>query len=490
MELWELSALELGARIQRKEVGVKEAVLAAIERATAQDKNCNAFITLCAETALDKAEQIQSGIDNGTFRGPLAGVPVAVKDNICTVEVRTTCGSKMLQNFVPDYQATVMDRLEAEGAILFGKLNMDEFGMGSTSETSFFGPVKNPLDCSRVPGGSSGGSAASVAAGEAWYTLGSDTGGSIRQPCSFTGTVGIKPTYGRVSRYGLVAYASSMDQIGPIASNVSDCAAVLNIISGYDPKDSTSVRRPEEDFTRGLVCDVRDLRIGVPKEYLQQGIQEEVRRAIRKAADLYADMGAEVEECSIAMTEYAVPAYYILASAEASSNLSRYDGIRYGHRTGRDSDLDTLYYQSRTEGFGLEAKRRILLGNFALSAGYYEAYYQKATQVRALIRKNFLRLFQKYDLLLSPAAPATAMKLGESLTNPLKMYLGDVCTVALNLAGLPGMVLPSGTDAKGLPIGLQLMGNAFSEKTLIRAGYSFEQWSVHKEPAGKKEANG
>lgn len=475
MNIFNLTALGLGQKIKTREISVKEAVQAAVAKVKEQDHAYNAFITLCEEEALTQAEQVQAKINDGTLQSPLAGVPVAVKDNICTLGVKTTCASKMLETFVPTYEATVMERLQEAGGILFGKCNMDEFAMGSTSETSYYGPVRNPADVTRVSGGSSGGSAVAVAAKEAWYTLGSDTGGSIRQPCSYTGTVGIKPTYGLVSRYGLIAHASSMDQIGPIARNVSDCAAALNLIAGYDAKDSTSGNRPKEDYLKALRPDVKGMRIGLPKEYFAPGTDPQVKDAVLQAARQFETMGAKVEECSMPILKYAVPAYYVLASAEASSNLARYDGIRFGHRAATFTDLEDFYCKSRTEGFGMEVKRRIMLGTFALSAGYYDAYYNKALQVKTLIRQAFADNFSKYDLLLTPVAPTTAPKLGESLQDPVKMYQSDFCTVAVNLAGLPALALPCGKDAGGLPIGLQLIGKQFDEATLIRAAYTYEQ---------------
>ena len=481
MNIFNMTALQLGEKINKREIGVLEAVKEAVKYIKDTDKKYNAFITVCEEEALGRAEDVQKKINEGKLNGPLAGVPMAVKDNICTSGIKTTCASKMLENFIPAYNAEAIERLYNAGAILLGKLNMDEFAMGSTSETSFFGAVKNPEDTGRSPGGSSGGPAAAVASNEIWYSLGSDTGGSIRQPCSFTGTTGIKPTYGRVSRYGLIAYASSFDQIGPIAKNVSDCAAVLNVISGYDEKDGTSSKSEKGDFLKNLVYGVENMKIGIPREYFEESMDQEVKDAVLNAAKQFEIMGARVEEFSLEAVKYAVPAYYIIASAEASSNLSRYDGIKYGYRAENCKNISELYERSRTDGFGEEVKRRIMLGNFVLSSGYYDAYYNKALRVRNIIKRSFDKAFEKYDIILSPTAPETALKLGESLSDPVKMYSGDIFTVSANLTGLPGMTLPCGRDTAGLPIGLQLTGPAWKESNLIRAGYTFESWSGYRE---------
>lgn len=406
--------------------------------------------------------------------GVLAGVPAAIKDNLCTKDLLTTCSSKILYNFKPTYTAEAVRNLERAGAVLLGKTNMDEFAMGSTTETSAFGVTRNPWNTAHVPGGSSGGSCAAVAANECFYALGSDTGGSIRQPSSFCGVTGIKPTYGTVSRYGLIAYGSSLDQIGPVAKDVSDCAAVLEAISSYDRKDSTSLKREDCDFTSALVDDVQGMRIGIPRDYLGEGLDEEVKAAVLAAAKALAAKGAVVEEFDLSLVEYAIPAYYVIAAAEASSNLARFDGVKYGYRTEEYEGLHNMYKKSRSEGFGEEVKRRIMLGSFVLSSGYYDAYYLKALRTKALIKQAFDEAFEKYDVILGPAAPATAPKLGESLSDPLKMYLGDIYTISVNLAGLPGMTVPCGKDSKGLPIGLQMIGDCFQEKKMIRAGYSFE----------------
>ena len=475
MELMELTALELGKKIKSKEISVKEAVTKALEQTAALEKDVHAFVNVEEEYALKQAELVQKGIDDGTLTGPLAGVPVAIKDNMCTKGILTTCSSKILSNFTPFYSAEAVLNLEKAGAVMIGKTNMDEFAMGSTTETSAYGITKNPWNLSHVPGGSSGGSCAAVAAGEVPFALGSDTGGSIRQPSSFCGVTGIKPTYGMVSRYGLIAYGSSLDQIGPIAKDVSDCAAVLETIASYDKKDSTSVKREEYDFTSALVDDVRGLKIGIPKDYFADGLNSEVRDAVLNVAKVLKEKGAQVEEFDLSMVEYAIPAYYVIACAEASSNLSRFDGIKYGYRTDTFTDLHNMYKKSRSEGFGEEVKRRIMLGSFVLSSGYYDAYYLKALRTKALIKQAFDKAFEKYDMILAPAAPTTAPEIGKSLTDPIQMYLGDIYTVSVNLAGLPGISFPCGMDSKGLPIGAQLIGDCFKEKTIIRAAYAFEQ---------------
>ena len=426
-------------------------------------------------TAPLAVKEVQKMIDDGTLTGPLAGVPVAIKDNMCTKGMLTTCSSKILYNFIPTYTAEAVINLEKAGAVILGKTNMDEFAMGSTTETSAYGETKNPWNTAHVPGGSSGGSCAAVAAEECYYALGSDTGGSIRQPSSFCGVTGIKPTYGTVSRYGLIAYGSSLDQIGPIAKDVTDCATILETITSYDKKDSTSVKREETDFTSALVDDVKGMKIGIPRDYLGEGLDPEVKEAILAAAKTLEEKGAIVEEFDLSLVEYAIPAYYVIAAAEASSNLARFDGVKYGYRTKEYEGLHNMYKKSRSEGFGPEVKRRIMLGSFVLSSGYYDAYYLKALRTKALIKQAFDKAFAKYDVILGPAAPTTAPKLGESLSDPLKMYLGDVYTVSVNLAGLPGISVPCGVDSKGLPIGLQLIGDCFKEKNIIRAAYSFEQ---------------
>ena len=475
MDLMSLTAVELGKKIQAKEVTVEEAVKAAIASIKAKEEKINSFVTIDEEGALKKAAEVQAKIDAGELKGALAGVPVAIKDNMCTEGLLTTCSSKILYNFIPTYTAEAVKRLEDAGCVIVGKTNMDEFAMGSTTETSAFGVTRNPWNTEHVPGGSSGGSCAAVAAGECFYALGSDTGGSIRQPSSFCGVTGIKPTYGTVSRYGLIAYGSSLDQIGPVAKDVSDCAAILETLAGQDPKDSTSVRRSSYDFTSALVDDVKGMRIGVPQSYLGEGLDLEVREAVLDAARVLKEKGAVVEYFDLKLTDYAIPAYYVIASAEASSNLSRFDGVKYGYRTPDYEGLHSMYKKSRSEGFGPEVKRRIMLGSFVLSSGYYDAYYLKALRVKALIKKAFDEAFARYDCLLGPVAPTTAPGLGESLTDPIRMYLGDIYTISANLAGLPGICLPCGLDSRGLPIGLQLVGDCFQEKKLIQAAFSYEQ---------------
>ena len=475
MNLMSLTAVELGRKIKAKEVTVKEAVTAALDAIDAKEIKVNSFVTVDREGALKRAEEVQKLIDDGTLTGPLAGVPVAVKDNMCTKDVLTTCSSNILYNFKPTYSAQAVENLEAAGAVMIGKTNMDEFAMGSTTETSAFGATKNPWNEAHVPGGSSGGSCAAVAAEECSYALGSDTGGSIRQPSSFCGVTGIKPTYGTVSRYGLIAYGSSLDQIGPIAKDVTDCATILEAIASYDKKDSTSIPRDDLKFTDALVDDVRGMRIGIPRDYFGEGLDPEVKEAVLAAAKALEEKGAIVEEFDLSLVEYAIPAYYVIACAEASSNLARFDGVKYGYRTREYEGLHNMYKKSRSEGFGPEVKRRIMLGSFVLSSGYYDAYYLKALRTKALIKKAFEEAFSRYDVILGPAAPTTAPRLGESLSDPIKMYLGDIYTVSVNLAGLPGISLPCGKDAKGLPIGLQLIGDCFKEKNIIRAAYAFEQ---------------
>ena len=487
MSVLDLTAVELGKKIKAKEITVVDAVKASLEQIKKLEPVVHAYVTVDEEGALKRAEEVQRLIDDGTLTGPLAGVPVAIKDNMCTRDLLTTCSSKILYNFVPTFSAEAVINLEKAGAVILGKTNMDEFAMGSTTETSAYGVTRNPWDPEHVPGGSSGGSCAAVAAEECFFALGSDTGGSIRQPSSFCGVTGIKPTYGTVSRYGLIAYGSSLDQIGPIARDVTDCATILEAISSYDKKDSTSIPREDMDFTSALVDDVKGMRIGIPRDYLGEGLDEEVKEAILKAAKVLEDKGAIVEEFDLGLVKYAIPAYYVIASAEASSNLSRFDGVKYGLRAKEYEGLHEMYKKSRSEGFGEEVKRRIMLGSFVLSSGYYDAYYLKALRTKALIKKEFDKAFEKYDVILGPAAPSTAPKLGESLSDPLKMYLGDIYTISVNLAGLPGMTVPCGKDSAGLPIGLQLIGDCFQEKKIIRAGYAFEQSRKYEAPAMTKE---
>lgn len=475
MSLMSLTAVELGRKIKEKEVTVEEAVTAALDAIEKREAEVHSFVTVDREGALKRAKEVQAKIDAGELTGPLAGVPVAIKDNMCTKGLLTTCSSKILYNFVPTYTAEAVLNLEKAGAVILGKTNMDEFAMGSTTETSAYGVTKNPWNPGHVPGGSSGGSCAAVAAEECSYALGSDTGGSIRQPSSFCGVTGIKPTYGTVSRYGLIAYGSSLDQIGPIAKDVTDCATILEAIASHDVKDSTSVQREDYDFTTALVDDVRGMKIGIPRDYFGDGLDPEVKAAVLGAAKKLEEKGAIVEEFDLSLVEYAIPAYYVIACAEASSNLARFDGVKYGYRTEQYDGLHNMYKKTRSEGFGAEAKRRIMLGSFVLSSGYYDAYYLKALRTKALIKQAFDKAFEKYDVILGPAAPTTAPKLGASLSDPLKMYLGDIYTISVNLAGLPGITLPCGTDQSGLPIGLQLIGDCFAEKKIIRAAYTYEQ---------------
>ena len=475
MSLMSLTAVELGRKIKEKEVTVEEAVTAALDAIEKREAEVHSFVTVDREGALKRAKEVQAKIDAGELTGPLAGVPVAIKDNMCTKGLLTTCSSKILYNFVPTYTAEAVLNLEKAGAVILGKTNMDEFAMGSTTETSAYCVTKNPWNTGHVPGGSSGGSCAAVAAEECSYALGSDTGGSIRQPSSFCGVTGIKPTYGTVSRYGLIAYGSSLDQIGPIAKDVTDCATILEAIASHDVKDSTSVQREDYDFTTALVDDVRGMKIGIPRDYFGDGLDPEVKAAVLGAAKKLEEKGAIVEEFDLSLVEYAIPAYYVIACAEASSNLARFDGVKYGYRTEQYDGLHNMYKKTRSEGFGAEAKRRIMLGSFVLSSGYYDAYYLKALRTKALIKQAFDKAFEKYDVILGPAAPTTAPKLGASLSDPLKMYLGDIYTISVNLAGLPGITLPCGTDQSGLPIGLQLIGDCFAEKKIIRAAYTYEQ---------------
>ena len=475
MSLMSLTAVELGRKIKEKEVTVEEAVTAALDAIEKREAQVHSFVTVDREGALKRAKEVQAKINAGELTGPLAGVPVAIKDNMCTKGLLTTCSSKILYNFVPTYTAEAVLNLEKAGAVILGKTNMDEFAMGSTTETSAYGVTKNPWNTGHVPGGSSGGSCAAVAAEECSYALGSDTGGSIRQPSSFCGVTGIKPTYGTVSRYGLIAYGSSLDQIGPIAKDVTDCATILEAIASHDVKDSTSVQREDYDFTAALVDDVRGMKIGIPRDYFGDGLDPEVKAAVLGAAKKLEEKGAIVEEFDLSLVEYAIPAYYVIACAEASSNLARFDGVKYGYRTEQYDGLHNMYKKTRSEGFGAEAKRRIMLGSFVLSSGYYDAYYLKALRTKALIKQAFDKAFEKYDVILGPAAPTTAPKLGASLSDPLKMYLGDIYTISVNLAGLPGITLPCGTDQSGLPIGLQLIGDCFAEKKIIRAAYAYEQ---------------
>ncbi|MBD9152709.1 MAG: Asp-tRNA(Asn)/Glu-tRNA(Gln) amidotransferase subunit GatA [Lachnospiraceae bacterium] len=479
MDILAYSAVELAQAIKAGETTAVEAMKAVLDRIDASEESIHAYVTIDREAALAKAEAVQKQIEAGELTGPLAGVPVAIKDNMCTEGALTTCSSRILGNFIPTFTAEAVKNLEKAGAVMIGKTNMDEFAMGSTTETSAYGVTRNPWNTEHVPGGSSGGSAAAVAAEECFFALGSDTGGSIRQPASFCGVVGLKPTYGTVSRYGLIAYGSSLDQIGPLTKDVTDCATVMEAIASHDTKDSTSIDRAaigkDTDFTSALIEDVKGMKIGIPRDYFGDGLDSEVKEAVLAAAKALEAKGAIVEEFDLSLVEYAIPTYYTIAAAEASSNLERFDGIKYGYRTSEYEGLHNMYKKTRSEGFGPEVKRRIMLGSFVLSSGYYDAYYLKALRVKAMIRKAFDDAFSKYDLILGPVAPTTAPKLGESLSDPLKMYLGDIYTISVNLAGLPGISVPCGVDSQGLPIGMQLLADSFEEKKLIQAAYTYEK---------------
>lgn len=477
MELFRKSASELSEMLISKEVTSAEVTADVLARIESVDDKVHGYITVAAETAMEQAKAVDEKRQKGEALSPLAGVPIAIKDNICTQGTLTTCASKMLYNFKPPYNATVMGKLAEQDAVILGKTNMDEFAMGSSCENSAMGVTMNPHNLTRVPGGSSGGSAAVVAAGEAPISLGSDTGGSIRQPASFCGVVGLKPTYGAVSRFGLIAFASSLDQIGPFGRTVRDTAMLFDAITGYDPMhDSTSVKTPfEGNITKNLSPNVRGMKIGLPKEYFGEGISDEVHKSVMQAAESYKNMGAEVFEISMPLVDYALPVYYILSSAEASSNLARFDGVKYGYRTKEFDDLIDLYTKSRSEGFGAEVQRRIMLGTYVLSSGYYDAYYKKARAAQRKIREEFNTAFASCDMILTPTAPTTAYEIGTKTQNPTEMYAGDICTVSVNIAGLPALVQPCGKDAKGMPIGVQLIGPHFGEQTLINAGLALEE---------------
>lgn len=486
MDIMSLTAVELGKKIKAKEISVTEATQAYLDQIEKVEADVHSYVTIDKEGALKRAGEVQKLIDDGTLLGPLAGVPVAIKDNMCTKGMRTTCSSKILENFVPTFTSEAVLNLEKAGAVIIGKTNMDEFAMGSTTETSYYGVTRNPWNLEHVPGGSSGGSCAAVAAGECAYALGSDTGGSIRQPSSFCGVTGIKPTYGTVSRYGLIAYGSSLDQIGPIAKDVTDCATILETIASHDVKDSTSVER-EYDFTSALADDVKGMKIGIPRDYFGDGLSADVKEQILNAVKVLEEKGAVVEEFDLSLVKYAIPAYYIIADAEASSNLARFDGVKYGYRTEEYEGLHNMYKKTRSEGFGAEVKRRIMLGSFVLSSGYYDAYYLKALRTKALIKQAFDKAFAKYDMIVAPAAPTTAPELGKSLSDPMKMYLSDIYTISVNLAGLPGISIPVGKDSKGLPVGMQLIGDCFQEKKIIQAAYTFEQTRTYEAPQFVRE---
>ncbi|MEE0411042.1 MAG: Asp-tRNA(Asn)/Glu-tRNA(Gln) amidotransferase subunit GatA [Clostridia bacterium] len=473
-ELTERTIFEHAEALRKKEYSSVQLTQAYLEQIDKKDKTIGAYITVTADRAIESAKAFDEGRCSDSEISPLAGIPCGIKDNMCTKGIKTTCASKMLGGYIPPYSAHVVEKLEKSGAVILGKLNMDEFAMGSTTENSAFKVCRNPLDTDRVPGGSSGGSAAAVAAREAVYTLGSDTGGSIRQPASFCGVVGMKPTYGSVSRYGLVAFASSLDQIGPITSTVLDNALVLNAIVGHDKRDATSVKRVYNDFTADIKNGVKGMKIGVPEEFFGEGISDDVRKAVLAATDTYRALGAELVSVSMPSIDYALSAYYVISSAEASSNLARFDGVRYGYRCDDYSNIDELYRKSRSEGFGSEVKKRIMLGTFALSSGYYDAYYKKALQVRSLVRKDFDEAFGKCDFIISPVTPTVAYKIGEKTGDSLQMYMGDAYSVPVNIAGIPALTLPCGIGEGGMPVGMQLIGPAFSEGLLYRAGFAFE----------------
>ena len=475
MDITNLTVHELQEKLEKKELTSEEIVQAYIDRINDKEKDVKAFGTTLCDEALKEAKEIDEKRKNGEELSSLAGIPIGIKDNMCTKGVKTTCSSRMLENFVAPYNATVVEKLNEENLIDLGKLNMDEFAMGASTEYSYFKKTCNPWNLKTVPGGSSGGSAAAVAANLVPWALGSDTGGSIRQPSSFCGVVGLKPTYGLVSRYGLVAFASSLDQIGPITKDVRDSAILLNIIAGHDERDTTSYNMPKKDYTKALKNDVKGLKIGIPKEYFGEGINEEVKAKLEEAIETYKKLGAEVEEFSLDIAQYALATYYIIACAEASSNLGRFDGIRYGYRTENYTNLKELYKNSRSEGFGPEVKRRIILGTYVLSSGYYDAYYKKAQQVRTLVKKEFDKAFEKYDVLLTPTSPTVAFEMGTRSENPLEMYLADICTVSVNIAGLPGISIPCGVNGDNMPIGMQLIGNKFEEEKILNAAYTFEQ---------------
>jgi len=476
-EITELTVYELSEKLKAKEVSCKEVTEAYLEQIERIDPLVKSYLTVTKDIAIEQAQKAQEKIDSNNWQ-PFTGVPLGIKDVLCTKGVRTTCASKMLENFVPPYDATVIERLKEQGAVFLGKLNMDEFAMGSSTENSAFFPTHNPWDLDRVPGGSSGGSAAAVSARLCAASLGSDTGGSIRQPASHCGVVGMKPTYGRVSRFGLVAFASSLDQVGPICRDIKDCAMLMNVISGHDPKDSTSVDFPVPDYLDSLKeaeSFIKGLKIGLPKEYFVSGLDKEVEGSVRASIDKLSSLGAEIIEISLPHTEYAIATYYLIAPAEACSNLSRYDGVKYGFRAKEYQNLSDMYKKTRAQGFGPEVKRRIMIGTYALSAGYYDAYYKKASQVRTLIIKDFKDAFSKCDVIATPVTPTPAFKLGEKLDDPLQMYLSDIFTISVNLAGIPGLSMPCAISEKGLPIGIQFMSDYFKEDVLLKVGYMLEQ---------------
>ncbi len=475
MSLYDLTLTEVASKIKNKEVTIKEVLDDIYSRIEDIEPKVDAYITLTKDLAYRRAEELQKRLNNGEDIGVLGGVPIAIKDNICTNGVKTTCASRMLENFTPIYDATVVKKLEEAGAIIVGKTNMDEFAMGSSTETSYFKKTRNPWNLNRVPGGSSGGSAAAVSSDMAFAALGSDTGGSIRQPASYCSVVGLKPTYGLISRFGLIAFASSLDQIGPFTKNVEDAAVMLNVISGHDALDTTSANIEKTDYTKSLVNDVKGKIIGIPTDFITEGISKDVKQAYDSAIDTLKSAGAKIEEIKLEYAKYSLATYYIIATAEASSNLGRYDGIRYGYRAKDFNDLDELYVKSRTEGFGDEVKRRIMLGTYVLSSGYYDAYYKRAQQVRTLIVENFKKAFEKCDVIMIPTAPNTSFKFGAHNASPLEMYLEDIYTVPVNIAGLPGISVPGGFGKNGMPIGIQFISKAFDEQNLLQVAYTFEK---------------
>jgi len=475
MALYEKTVHELKELLEKKEVKSEEITKEYLDRIDKVDEKVGAFITVCHDEAINKAKEVDEKRTKGESLKPLAGIPIGIKDNICTKGILTTCASKMLENFVPPYDATVTKKIKDEDMVILGKLNMDEFAMGSSTENSYFKKTKNPWNLDYVPGGSSGGSAASVAADETPFSLGSDTGGSIRQPAHYCGVVGMKPTYGSVSRYGLVAFASSLDQIGPLTKDVEDMALAMNLICGYDRMDSSSAAIEHPDYTKALNQDVKGMKVALPKEFLGEGIQKEVKDTVLNAAKILEGLGVEIEEVSMELTEFALPAYYLISSAEASSNLARFDGVKYGIRAKQYNNLLDLYKQTRDEGFGTEVKRRIMLGTYALSSGYYDAYYKKAQQVRTLIKNQFSKLFETYDIVLTPTGPTTAFKINDKVDNPIEMYLNDICTVPINIAGVPALSINGGFDNNGLPIGVQMIGNAFKESTILKMAHAYEK---------------
>ena len=481
MDITQLTVHELMEKLKNKELTSTQITQSYIDKIEEKENDVKAFVTILKEEALKQANEIDKKRENGEINSEFAGIPIGIKDNMCTKGVKTTCSSHMLENFISPYDATVVEKLNNENIIDLGKLNMDEFAMGGSTEYSYFKKTANPWNLNKVPGGSSGGSAAAVAANMVPWALGSDTGGSIRQPSSFCGVVGLKPTYGLVSRYGLVAFASSLDQIGPITKDVEDAAILLNIIAGHDEKDTTSSNIEKKDYTANLKNDIKGKKIGVPKEFFGEGINEEVKETLKQAIEIYKNLGAEIEEFSLDIAQYSLATYYIIACAEASSNLGRFDGIRYGYRAKDFENLKELYRKSRSEGFGPEVKRRIILGTYVLSSGYYDAYYKKAQQVRTLVMNEFQKAFEKYDIILTPTSPTVAFDIGSKSNNPLEMYLADICTVSVNIAGLPGISIPCGVDKEGMPIGMQLIGNSFCEETILNAAYTFEQKTKFRE---------